>query len=428
MSLLIQKAEIIDPEKKWTGVQDVLIEKGRIARIAKDIKAKAKRIVDAKGKFLLPGLVDLHVHVRQPGREDVETIETASHAALRGGFTTICAMPNTQPACDNETVAEYIRLEAKRISKVHVYPIGAISRGRKGEELTDIGCLKKAGIVALSDDGSPVMNAELMRRAMEYAHSFNLCVIDHAEDTQLSAGGVMNEGAVSTRLGLRGIPNASESVMISRNIALSELTGCSVHIAHVSTRKGCEMIRCAQKQGLPVTGEVTPHHLILDDESVSDYDARYKMNPPLRSKKDVRALQTALQEGVLMAVATDHAPHAGHEKAVEFDQAPFGVIGLETALGVCVKALVQSGAMKLETLVHRMSLGPANILGLDQGRVDVGREADLVLIDLKREWEVKEDEFLSKSKNSPFIGWHLPAQVTHTIVSGEVAYEGGRVV
>lgn len=427
MSLLIRGAELVDPEKKLTGTLDVLIENGVISRIEKKITNGSAKTLDARGLHLMPGLVDIHVHLRQPGREDCETIESGSRAALRGGFTSLCAMPNTDPPCDTETVVEYVKHEAGRVAGVNIYPLGCISRGRKGEELAEIGGLKAAGVVGLTDDGAPVVDSELMRRAMEYASGFGLCVISHAEDTSLCAGGVMNEGEVSMRLGLRGSPNAAESVMIARDIALAELTGCRLHIAHVSTRQGCDLIAEAKKRGISVTGEAAPHHFSLTDAQVSNYDARFKMNPPLRSQRDVARVQEAVVRGELAAIATDHAPHAEHEKAVEFDRAPFGVIGLETALGVAIKIFVESGKMEIADLIHRMSLGPAHVVGLNKGRLAVGADADLTLVDLKSEWEVREQDFLSKSRNSPFIGWKLPGRVVHTLVGGRALYQDGKV-
>jgi dihydroorotase len=420
MVLLIKGGHVVDPANKRDAVFDILIEKGKISRIEKNIKGEGYKIIEAKDKFVLPGLVDMHAHLRQPGREDEETLLTGSQAAIKGGFTTVCCMPNTAPAIDNQGVVEYIYAENKKIGLINIYSIAAITKNREGKELTEIGELKKAGAVALSDDGSPVMNAEIMRRALEYARMFDLTVISHCEEENLSAGGLMNEGYTATVLGLKGIPPEAESIMVARDIELARLTGAGLHIAHVSTKESVGLIRRAKSQDIKITCETCPHYFTLTEEAVLGYNTNCKVNPPLRAKEDVAAIKEGLKDGTIDAIATDHAPHADFEKDIEFEQASFGMIGLETALSLAIKELVQTKALTLTQLAEKMSLNPSRILGLNKGTLGAGVDADIVIIDLQKTWIPEKKKISSKSQNSPFLGWELPAEVTWVICQGRI--------
>src|SRR3990172_10804968 len=370
MSILIKGGRIIDPSRNFDKVGNILIEKGTIKSYPEDIKKLEKdsaiKVIEAGGKIVAPGLVDLHVHLREPGYEHKETIRTGCESAAAGGFTSIVCMPNTNPINDNASVTEYIMLKARTEGVVNVYPLGAITKGQKGEELSEIGEMWEAGCIAISDDGRPVMNSRVMRHAMEYAKAFGLPVISHAEDLYLSSGGVMNEGFTSTMLGLRGIPNASEEVMVARDITLAELTKTHLHIAHVSTAGAVRLMRDAKKRGVKVTAEATPHHFTLTDKAVLSYDTNAKVNPPIRSKEDMEAIKEGLNEGIIDIIATDHAPHTEDEKKVEFDLAPFGISGLETALPLALK-LVEDGILTLTELIRKLTFNPAQIIKSDRG-------------------------------------------------------------
>ncbi|MFH1790429.1 MAG: dihydroorotase [Candidatus Omnitrophota bacterium] len=418
MSLLIKNGRVIDPENKRDGVMDVFVKNGRVAKVAKNIQEKAKETINAAGKIVAPGLIDMHVHLREPGREDEETIQTGALAALAGGFTSIVCMPNTTPPCDSESVVRFIIDRARELSPVNVFPVGAITKGRLGRELSEIAELKDSGCVALSDDGDSVMDGGLMRRAFEYASSFDIPVITHCEDKALAGDGVMNEGAVSTLLGLRGIHNKAESVMIHRDVELAGLAGAKVHIAHVSTKEGAAIIANAKQRGITVTAEVTPHHLSLTDACCKTYDTFLKVNPPLRSAEDVKALKAALKSGQIDAIASDHAPHLDSEKDVEFDKAPFGMIGLETALALAVMELVNAKILTWPQLITKMSVMPSKILNLDRGSLADGRIADITIIDPEQEWVYARENIRSKSANSPFIGWKMTGLATDVIVGG----------
>lgn len=422
MNLLIRKAHVVDPKNKLDGeTLDLRIKNGRIAEMGKNLETSDEKVFQAEKLYLIPGLIDLHTHFREPGYEQKETIRTGAHAALKGGFVACVSMPNTLPACDNQSVVDNIVRKAKEVP-FHLFPSGTISKGREGKELSEMADLKRAGIWAVSDDGNWVPDSLLMRRAMEYASMLDLLVISHCEDRRLSANGLMNESLTSTRLGLKGIPEASEEVAVMRDIQLARLTGARLHVAHVSTARAVKFIREAKAEGLRVTAEVTPHHLALNDVSAEGYNTNYKMNPPLRNTKDVEALQKGLKEGVIDCVATDHAPHTEEEKMLEFDEAPFGVTGLETALGVCLTELVHTGKMTLSELVDRMSLRPAGILKLSDefGQIKKGTQANLTLMDLSKEWTVQKDRFVSKSKNSCFIGKKLKGKSVATICMGNL--------
>ncbi len=429
MAILIRGGHVIDPGRV-NGPADVLIGEGKIIAVAPDLLKKAQRaagsaplhVVDAAGKLVLPGFVDLHVHLREPGLEYKETVSTGTAAAVAGGFTSICCMPNTRPVNDNQSVTEFILDRARAAGKAHVFPIGAITKGSEGTELAEIADLKRAGCVAISDDGLPVMNSHVMRRAMEYALAFDLPVVDHCEDLHLSDGGVMNEGLVSTELGLPPVPAAAEEIQVARDLFLAELTGARLHLAHLSTAGSVRMVREAKARGLRVTAEAAPHHFALTEEAVRGYNADAKMNPPLRAWQDVQAVKEGLRDGTIDAVATDHAPHASHEKKLEFADAPHGVVGLETALPLTFN-LVEEGVLTLEQAVAKLTTEPARAFGLSKGTLAAGADADVVVIDPDEQWEVDPSRFHSKSQNTPFAGWKLRGRARLTIVSGKIVYE-----
>jgi dihydroorotase len=416
--LRITNGRVVDPANARDGRFDVLIDHGKIVAVEPSIPADGAKVIDASGTLIAPGFVDLHTHLREPGREDKETIESGVKAAARGGFTAVCAMPNTDPAIDHRGVVDLIRQEAKRIGLSTVHPVGAITRGRAGNELTDFGELFDAGCIALSDDGNAVANGFLMRRALEYAKLFDRPLIQHAEDPSLSAGGVMHEGLVSTTLGLRGIPGESETVIVARDIALAELTGGWVHFAHLSAAASVELVRQAKGRGLRVTCEVTPHHLALTHEAVGEFNTNAKVNPPLRTEQDRVALIEGLRDGTIDCIATDHAPHTDWEKEADFDSAPFGTSGLETALAVCAETLVKPGILTWSQLVEKLSTAPAKIAGLPSGTLSVGAAADLVLVDPSAAWTVEPQRFISKGRHSVFAGRMLTGAVVRTFCRG----------
>jgi dihydroorotase len=420
MNLLIQNGRVIDPANKVDEKLDVFVSGGKIARLGKpgSVSADGAEIIDASGNLVVPGLIDMHVHLREPGFEYKETIATGTAAAKAGGFTSVCCMPNTNPVNDNRTVTEFILAQAGRAA-ARVFPIGAITKGSKGEELAEMGELHAAGCVAVSDDGKPLMNASVMRRAMEYSRIFDTLVVSHCEDAMLSAKGVMHEGVVSTELGLRGIPRAAEDVMTARDIALAELTGGRLHIAHVSTAGSVRLVRDAKARGIRVTAETCPHYFSLTEEAVRGYNTLAKMNPPLRTAEDVAAIKEGLRDGTIDAIATDHAPHAPDEKSGEFDYAPFGIVGLETALGLTMK-LVNENILTLADAVRKLSLNPATIMKLGKGTLSIGSDADITIIDPDLEWTVDASQFKSKSMNTPFNGWKLKGRAVRTIVGGSL--------
>jgi dihydroorotase len=421
--LLIKNGTVIDPSTGFNGVADVWIEDGVIAQVGADLAPGDAEIFDATGLVVAPGFIDMHVHLREPGFEHAETIESGSRAAAAGGFTSICPMPNTAPVNDNATVTSYIVEKARRHALVNVFPIGAITKGSKGEELAAIGAMRQAGAVAISDDGRPVMNARMMRRAMEFARSLSIPVIDHCEDLHLSAGGDMHEGLQSVRLGLRGIPGCSEDVMVARDILLAEVTGARYHVAHISSRHSVEMVAFAKSRGLPVTAEATPHHLALADSDMTPYDSNYKMKPPLRCSGDVGAVVQGIVSGAVDAIATDHAPHPGSEKMQEFEQCPFGILGLETALGVSLEQLVHTGKITVARLVELFTTGPARILSLDRGTLRTGAPADVTIFSTSREWTYDVNRSFSKSRNSPFDGKLFKGGPVATIVAGDIVWQ-----
>lgn len=422
-SLIIKNGRVIDPASGHDAVADVLIQDGVIAATGTDLSApEGSNVFDASGLIVAPGFIDMHVHLREPGFEHAETIETGSRAAAAGGFTSVCPMPNTSPVNDNATVTSYIVETARRHAVVNVWPIGAITKGSQGEELAQIGSMKQAGAIAISDDGHPVMNAQVMRRAMEFARSFGMPVINHCEDLHLSGGGAMHEGLESVRLGLRGIPGASEEVMVARDILLAELTGARYHVAHISSRHSVEMVAFAKARGLAVTSEVTPHHLALADADMRPYDSNYKMKPPLRSTKDICAVVEGVVNGAVDAIATDHAPHPGSEKMQEFEKCPFGILGLETALGIALEKLVHPGKIGLPRLVELFTTGPAKILRLNRGTLSPGVPADVTIFSADRAWTYDLNKSFSKSRNSPYGGHAFRGGPVATIVAGEIVW------
>jgi dihydroorotase len=430
--LLIKNGRVIDPANGIDDQRDIIIEQGTIVEVrpggtGKEKEHGAEQIIDARGKIVVPGLIDMHVHLREPGHEYKETIRTGCRAAAAGGFTALACMPNTQPVNDNQSVTEYILDRARREGCITVFPVGAITQGLKGEALAEMGELRAAGAVAVSDDGKTVHNSELMRRAMEYARTFNLPVICHCEDLAMTREGVMNESFTSTRLGLKGIPNAAEEIVVARDIALAELTGCPIHIAHVSTEGAVRIIRDARSRGVKVTAETAPHYLMLTEEQVSSFDTTMKVNPPLRSAQDVAAIKEGLKEGVLDVIATDHAPHSSLEKDVEFDYASPGMVGLETALPLSLQ-LVAQGIVSLPALVATMTVHPAKILGIPKGTLSPGSDADITVIDVSMKTRIDVRKFNSKGKNSPFHGWELDGGAVYTIVKGKVIKDSNGLV
>lgn len=423
--ILITGGHVIDPGR-FNGVADVLIDAGRIVAVGPQLKAPAGATkIDAKGRLVLPGFVDLHVHFREPGFEYKESIQSGAAAAVAGGFTSVCCMPNTNPVNDNQAITEFMLDRARAAGLANIFPIGAITKGSEGKELAEIGDLRRAGCVAISDDGKPVMNSLVMRRAMEYALAFDVPVVDHCEDLHLAEGGCMNEGAISTELGLPGMPAAAEDVMVARNVALAELTGARLHLAHISTEGSVRMVREAKSRGLKVTAEACPHHFTITEEVVRGYNTYAKMNPPLRTWKDVQAIKQGLRDGTIDVIATDHAPHASQEKQLGFTEAPFGIVGLETALPLTF-ALVDEGVLSLESAVDKLSTAPAKAFGLAKGTLAVGADADVAVVDQQEQWEVDPAKFRSKSRNSPFAGWKVKGLVTTTIVGGRVVFEADR--
>lgn len=422
-AVLLKGGHVVDPSQDHDRVADVLIVDGRIEAIGTELSAPdGADVVDVTGKVVAPGLVDVHVHLREPGREDAETVASGARAAAAGGFTAVCAMPNTDPVTDNQAAVGFIVKQAAAAGAARVYPIGAITLGQRGEQLAEFGELVGAGAVAVSDDGRPVVSSHIMRSAIEYAMTFGIPVADHCEDATLAAGGVMHEGLVSTRLGLKGIPSAAEEIMVARDILLAELTGGHVHLCHMSTRGSVDLIRRAKERGVNVTAEATPHHFALTDAACEQYDTNAKMNPPLREQGDVEAIRVALADGTIDAIATDHAPHHYETKEKEFDDAPFGVVGLETALAVGLTELVQPKRLSLPELVRRMSTEPARIFHLPGGTLRRGAPGDVVVFDAKARWAVEPAQFLSLSRNTPFASRELVGVVEHTYVAGRVAY------
>ena len=420
--LLIKGGRVLDPSQGLDDNRDILVENGRIAAIEKSIDATGAKIIDAAGKLVTPGLVDIHVHLRDPGLEYKEDIVSGTLAAVNGGFTSVACMPNTKPVNDNLAVTRYILDKASREGHCRVFPIASITKGLEGDSMSELGELREAGCYAASDDGKPVVNSELMRRAMEYARPFGVTIVSHAEDLTLVGSGVMNEGPVATELGLKGIPWVAEDAATARDIMLAELTGCHLHVAHVSTKGSVELVRQAKKRGVKVSCEATPHHFTLTDEAVRGYNTNAKMNPPLRSEEDRAAVCAGLADGTIDAIATDHAPHHIDEKNVEFNIALNGVVGLETALPLTLK-LVREQVIELGRAIALLTSGPAQALGLPVGTLEIGSDADITMIDPDVKWTVDAQQLSSKSKNSPFDGWAMQGKAVCTIVGGKIVYK-----
>lgn len=425
MRILIKNGKVLDPVKKTEKMSDLYISDGVVAASKKSAEEQ-DIVIDAEGMIVCPGFFDLHTHAREPGNEDAENIKSCSQAALAGGFTAISPMPNTVPSCDSPGQVRFV-LEKER--SVRLYPVGAITVGRAGEALTEMAELKEAGVLALSDDGCGVADGDLLRRAMEYASMLGLVIISHCEDAQLAAGGVMNEGPTSARLGLGGIPSEAETVMVARDIQLAAMTGCRLHIAHVSAAGSVDLIRRAKAQGVAVTAEVTPHHLFFTEEKLASYSSAYKVNPPLRRREDLEALKLGLADGTIDAIATDHAPHLTSAKEKEFDYAPFGMTGLQTALPVSLKALVSEGVLTMCQLIEKLTLGPARVLGLEdsRGTLREGAAADVTVFDPDLEWVFSPETNFSLSENSPLMGSKLRGRVIHVFAKGEQVLEEGKI-
>ena len=427
MRILIKNGRVIDPENGIDKVTDIFIDKGVIAEIGdgQELAGIEMEVIDATGKIVTPGLVDMHCHLRDPGQEYKEDIETGTRAAVMGGITSVACMPNTKPVVDNEAVVSYIINKAKEVGYCNVYPIGAVSKGLKGEELAEIGEMKFAGAVAISDDGRPVVESGLMRRAMEYADMFDMKVISHCEDLGLADGGYMNEGEVATAMGLRGISRAAEEVMVSRDIIIAEAIGTPVHIAHVSTRLSVDLVRQAKKRGVRVTCETCPHYFTLTEKAVEGFNTFAKMNPPLRTDDDVQAIKDGLKDGTIDCIVTDHAPHHIDEKNCEFANALNGIVGFETSLGLGLKYLVKEGVLTLNELIEKMAVNPSRILGLNKGNLKVGNAADITIFDPEKEWTVDINKLHSKSKNSPYDGFVLCGKPEYVIVGGDIKVNQG---
>ena len=424
---VLRGGRIIDPSQSIDLISDLWIEGDKIAAIGDFPQRKADREFHVAGKIVCPGLIDMHVHLREPGREEDETIATGTASAISGGVTSLACMPNTEPALDSQAAAEFIILQARRAGNAHVFPIGAITKGRTGQELAEMGGLVDGGAVAFTDDGTPVVNSEIMRRAMEYSKSFDKAILSHSEDLEMTKGAVMNEGVESMRLGLRGYPAAAEEIFIYREIALAKLTGARVHILHVSSAGGVELIRRAKADGIRVTGEACPHHFTLTDACLRSFDSNYKMSPPLRTQADVDAILVGLKDGTLDVLATDHAPHSPEKKARELDLAPNGIVGLETFLPICIKALIDPGILTWNQMIQKMTIEPAKVLSIDRGTLKVGGWADVTVIDPTVAWTIDPTKFLSKSRNTPYGGWKVRGRAEQVFVDGRLAQEKSRL-
>jgi dihydroorotase len=425
ITLRITNGRVIDPSQNIDQVTDLWIRGERVLGVGPHPSTQADRTFDAAGKIVCPGLIDMHVHLREPGREEDETISTGTAAALAGGVTSVACMPNTEPALDSQAAAEFVHLQAKRAGNANVFPVGSITKGRHGKELAEIGGLIDGGAVAFTDDGSPVVSAEIMRRAMEYCKMFDKAVLSHSEDLDLTRGGIMNEGFESMRLGLRGMPAAAEEVMVYREIALAELTGARVHILHVSTAGSVELIRRGKQRGVRVTGEACPHHFTLTDKCLRAFDSNYKMAPPLRTEDDVQAILAGLRDDTLEVIATDHAPHAPEKKMRELDQAPNGIIGLETLLPICIKSLIEPGHLTWPQFLSKLTIHPARVLGIDRGTLKPGAVADVTILDPAAEWTIDPHTFRSKSRNCPFAGWQVRGWADTVLVGGAIKFQRG---
>lgn len=427
MKLLIKNGHILDPANSIDEVMDLLIEEGKIINIEKNIDCDNAEIIDASGKWVTPGLIDMHVHFRDPGYKYKETIATGSKSAALGGFTTVCCMPNTNPVVDNEVVMEYIKSKAQKESIINILPIGSITKGMEGKELSNIGGMVEAGICAISEDGKSVLSSSLLKTAMKYANMFNIPILSHCEDLELTGDGQMNEGVSATLLGLKGISNDSEEVIVSRDIILARSTNSKLHICHVSTKESLQHLRQAKLNNQKVTAEVCPHHFTLSDEDIKDYDANFKMSPPLRNKIDVEALKLALKDGTIDVIATDHAPHHEDEKNCEFEKALNGIVGLETAVPLSITELVYKGFLTPLELIAKLTINPAKILNLEKGTLGIGKQADITIIDPNLQYKIDKNKFASLSKNTPFHGVEVKGKVEYTIVGGKIVVAKGEL-
>lgn len=421
-TIVIKGGRILDPSQEVDQVGDLWLARGRVLSIGEPKGDEADVVIDARGLIVCPGLIDCHVHLREPGNEEDETIATGAAAALAGGVTTVACMPNTRPAIDSQGAAEFVVLQAQRARKANVYPVGAVSKGRLGEELAELGQLVAGGAVAFTDDGAPVASASLMRRALEYSKMFDRVVMQHCQVPELTVGGVMNEGFESMKLGLAGMPAAAEDIMVARDIRLAEITGGRLHIQHISTARSVELVREGKRRGVLVTAEACPHHFTLTDERLRSFDSNYKMNPPLRTQADVEAVIAGLVDGTIEVLATDHAPHAPEKKMRELDQAPFGIVGLETLIPITVLGLVEPGHLTWPEVVRKLTVNPANLLGIPKGTLRPGADADVTIIDPAVSWTIDPERFLSKSRNTPYGGWQVRGRAHTSIVAGEVRY------
>lgn len=424
-TLLIKGGRIIDPAGRVDRVGDLLLENGKVARIGDELTAARAQTIDASGLIVCPGLIDIHVHLREPGDEDEETIETGTAAAVAGGFTSVACMPNTNPPLDDEAAIEFICRQSQRAGSCNVYPIGAITKNRQGKELAEIGQMVRSGAVGFSDDGCGVANTQLMLQALNYVRMFDKAIMQHCEDPYIAGGGVMNGGATAVRLGLPGINPIAEELMLQRDLTLVRATGARYHVCHISTARSVELVRQAKADGLPVTAEVCAHHLVLTEEACASYDPNFKMNPPLRTQEDVNACRRGVADGTIDCLVTDHAPHGIQEKELEFPTAPFGIVGLETALPLFIRALIESKLMDWPAMIERMTVGPARVISVNKGTLAVGADADVTLIDPTCQWTIDAGQFRSKSSNTPFHGWQVTGRAVMTVVGGEIRHRLG---
>jgi dihydroorotase len=426
-TIQISGGRIIDPAQNLDQLGDLWISRGQVLPLGGGYE-DAEIVIDARGMIVCPGLIDVHVHFREPGNEEDETIASGASAALASGVTSVACMPNTRPAIDSQATAEFVVLQAQRARQANVYPVGAVSKGRKGEELAELGQLVAGGAVAFTDDGAPVASAALMRCALEYAKMFDRVIMQHCQVPELTAGGVMHEGFESMRLGLAGMPAAAEDIMVARDIRLAEITGGRLHIQHISTARSVELVRDGKRRGVRVTAEACPHHFTLTDETLRSFDSHYKMNPPLRTASDVEAVINGLKDDTIEIIATDHAPHAREKKMREIDQAPFGIIGLETLLPITVKSLVEAGHLTWPEVLRKLTINPARLLGIPKGNLRAGADADVTIIDPNTQWTIDPAKFRSKSRNTPFGGWKVRGRAHTVIVGGEVRFTRGGIV
>jgi dihydroorotase len=421
-NIQIKGGRVIDPSQGIDRITDVWLDRGRVLALGDEGFEEPETVIDAAGLIVSPGLIDCHVHLREPGNEEDETIETGAAAALAGGVTTVACMPNTIPALDTQGAVEFIVLQAKRARRANVYPVAAVSKGRRGEELAELGQLVDGGAVAFTDDGAPVANAALMRQALAYSNMFNRVIMQHCQVPELTTSGVMHEGFVSARLGLKGMPAAAEDIMVARDIRLAEITGGRLHIQHISTARSVELVREAKRRGIAVTAEACPHHFSLTDECLTSFDSNFKMNPPLREYRDVEAVIEGLVDGTIEILATDHAPHAPEKKARELDHAPFGIVGLETLLPITIKYLIEPGHLSWSQVIAKLTINPAKLLGIPKGTLRPGSDADVTLIDPEARWTIDADRFRSKSRNTPYDGWNVRGRAHTVIVAGEIRH------